>query len=114
MVRAAMSRPSSLSIIPVPQTQFPGMAIAHRDFRLNFCINNGSKSMPNVVPVFRAALLDRQLDDVSTFCDCGLWRVLMLLADDSSLRGLGRGGGHSQAHGRATQGLAPRLRPPQK
>ncbi len=59
-----MSRPSSLSIIPVPQTQFPGMAITHRDFRLNFCVNNGSKSMPSMVPVYKTHLLDQQLDDV--------------------------------------------------
>lgn len=60
-----MSRPSSLSIIPVPVAHFPGMAITHRDFRLNFCINNGSKSMPNVVPIYKVGQLDRQMDEVT-------------------------------------------------
>ena len=45
--RAQMSRPSSLSMIVVPNHQFPGLALTHRDFRFNFCINNGSKSMPS-------------------------------------------------------------------
>lgn len=59
-----MARPSSLSIIPVPQHQFPGLAITQKDFRLNFCINNGSKSMPSMVPIYSPDYLDELLDEV--------------------------------------------------
>jgi hypothetical protein len=63
-----MSRPSALlSKIAVPQTAFPGIALTQRDFRLNFCINNGSLSLSSVVPVYAAATLDRQLDEVHVF-----------------------------------------------
>ena len=52
LLRAAMSRPSTvLTKIPSPTTQFPGLALTQRDFRLNFCINNGSMSMLPYVPV---------------------------------------------------------------
>ena len=65
-----MARPSSLSIIPVPQHQFPGLAVTQRDFRLNFCINNGSKSMPSMVPIYSPDYLDELLDEVSVVCEC--------------------------------------------
>jgi len=61
-----MSRPKPLlSKIALPQTGFPGLALSQRDFRLNFCINNGSLSLSSVAPVYAAATLDRQLDEVS-------------------------------------------------
>ena len=63
-----MARPSSLSIIPVPQHQFPGLAVTQRDFRLNFCINNGSKSMPSMVPIYSPDYLDELLDEVRVKC----------------------------------------------
>lgn len=64
LLRAAMARPSGLSVIPVPNTQFPGIAITQRDFRFNYCINNSSRSLPGVVPVYTVKLLDKQLDEV--------------------------------------------------
>ena len=64
-IRAAMARPSSLSIIPVPHHQFPGLAVTQKDFRLNFCVNTGSKSMPSVVPIYSPQCLDELLDEVS-------------------------------------------------
>jgi hypothetical protein len=60
-----MTRPSTLSIIPIPQQQFPGLAITQRDFRLNFCINNGSKTMPSMVPIYSPAYLDELLDEMT-------------------------------------------------
>jgi len=65
ILRAQMSRPSSFSMIAVPQNQFPGLALSHRDFRLNFCINSGSRSLPSKVPVYRAHSLDAQLDEMT-------------------------------------------------
>ena len=59
-----MARPSSLSIIPIPQHQFPGLAITQRDFRMDFCVNNGSKSMPSMVPIYSPDYLDELLDEV--------------------------------------------------
>lgn len=35
------------------------------DFRLNFCINNGSRSMPKYIPIYRSDYLDRQLDEAT-------------------------------------------------
>ena len=59
-----MCRPSSLSIIPVPFNRFPGLALTQKDFRFNFCINNGSKSMPSMIPIYRPDNLDEFLDEV--------------------------------------------------
>ena len=60
--RAAMSRPSSLSIVPLPQHFFPGLALTQRDFRFNFVINNGSRG--RFVTIYTASQLDDQLDEV--------------------------------------------------
>lgn len=60
-----MSRPSPLlSKMSTPTSQFPGVALTQPDFRLNFCINSGSRSMPKFVPIYKAITLDRQLDQV--------------------------------------------------
>lgn len=60
-----MSRPSPLlSKITAPNTQFPGLALLRRDFRLNFCINNGSRSIQIPVPIYKPEKLDKQLDKV--------------------------------------------------
>lgn len=64
LLRAAMARPSSLSIIPIPLHHFPDLAVTSRDFRLNYCINSGSRSMPNCVPVYKPETLDEQLDQM--------------------------------------------------
>ena len=59
-----MARPSSLSIVAASNYQFPGLALTQKDFRFNFSINNGSKSLPSRVPVYKAETLDMQLDEV--------------------------------------------------
>jgi len=61
VLRAALCRPSPHTYL----AQFPGLALYQRDFRLNFCINNGSKSMPAVVPLYKANALDDQLDEAT-------------------------------------------------
>lgn len=64
MLRACMSRPSLLvSKLAAPNSQYPGLALTQRDFRLNFCINNSSRSMPQSVPIYHPETLDRQLDE---------------------------------------------------
>ena len=60
-----MARPPSFSVLAVPLTHFPGLALTHGDFRLNLCINSGSRSMPSRVPVYRAHSLDEQLDEMA-------------------------------------------------
>jgi len=61
-----MSRPSPiLSKITVPNSVFPGLALTHKDFRINFCLNCGSKSLPDEVPIFNVDDFDEQLDDVT-------------------------------------------------
>ena len=61
-----MSRPSPMiSKITVPNTVFPNLALTKRDFRINFAINCGSKSLPEEVPIFKSVNLDEQLDTVT-------------------------------------------------
>ena len=66
ILRAAMSRPPLLSqtTARIPRSNFPGLALTHRDFRFNFCINHGSISMPRQICIFRTDTLDKQLDEV--------------------------------------------------
>lgn len=60
-----MSRASPLlSKFTAPNTHFPDLALTYRDFRLNFCLNNGSRSIQTPVPVYKPHLLDKQLDHV--------------------------------------------------
>jgi hypothetical protein len=67
LIRGAMSRPSPLlSKIGAPNTNFPGMALTQRDFRLNFCINNSSHSLPATVPIYKVDTLDRVLDEYTS------------------------------------------------
>lgn len=67
VLRAAMCKSAMLSVKTMaPQTLFPSLAIKQRDFRLNFCINNGSSSMTSCVPVYTVDNLDRQLDEMTT------------------------------------------------
>ena len=66
ILRGAMSRPSPMiSKITVPNTVFPGLALTKKDFRINFAINCGSKSLPEEVPIFKPVTLDEQLDAVT-------------------------------------------------
>jgi hypothetical protein len=83
--RASMSKSSMLfSKTVAPQSVFPLFALKQRDFRLNFCVNNGSASMASCVPIYRAETLDRQLDEVSLRSQCSLFclRTLALCVDD--------------------------------
>ena len=66
ILRSAMSRPPLLNqtTARIPRSHFPGLALTHRDFRFNFCINHGSISMPRQIRIFRTETLDDQLDEV--------------------------------------------------
>ena len=55
-----------ISKITVPNTTFPGLALTQKDFRMNFCINCGSKSLPEEVPIFCSDSLDQQMDEVTS------------------------------------------------
>ena len=69
ILRAGMSRRDLLTNIynkfAPPNSQFPQLALSHGDFRLNFCINSGSRSLSKMVPIYKAELLDRQLDEMT-------------------------------------------------
>ncbi len=61
-----MSRPSDVLFkFVIPNQQYPEFALRQRDFRLNFCINNSSESLPSIVPIYKPVQLDSQLDMVS-------------------------------------------------
>lgn len=66
IIRAKMSYPSNfLSRFVLPKSQYH-FALARPDFRLNFVLNSGSLSMPSsVVPVYRAASLNEQLNSIT-------------------------------------------------
>lgn len=60
-----MSSPlQSLAKFVIPSSSFLGLALQQRDFRINFCLNCGSRSLLSSVPVFRAERLDEQMDVV--------------------------------------------------
>ena len=65
MARSSLFTPVAMTA--TPQTNFPGLALTHRDFRLHFAINNGSCSQLEEVPIYTPDRLDQQLDDVSVF-----------------------------------------------
>ncbi len=69
ILRAGMSRRDLLTNIynkfAPPNSQFPHFALSNGDFRLNFCINSGSRSLSKLVPIYKAELLDRQLDEMT-------------------------------------------------
>jgi hypothetical protein len=50
----------------VPKSSYPGFALTNRDFRFNFCVNNGSLSMPGAIFVYKAETLDEQLDEMTS------------------------------------------------
>jgi hypothetical protein len=64
VLRACMSRPllGATNTMTVPHSFFPDLALQSGDFRLNFAINNGSKTMMPGTVVFNAEDLDSQLD----------------------------------------------------
>lgn len=68
ILRSCMSRPAGvLSKLSTPHANYPEFALTSRDFRLNFCINNGSCTMPDAVFIYKPDILDSQLDLV---CIC--------------------------------------------
>jgi len=66
IIRAEMSYPSNfLSRFVLPKSQYH-FALMRPDFRLNFALNSGSLSTPtSVVPVYKAAMLNQQLNAVT-------------------------------------------------
>jgi len=66
IIRAEMSYPSILgSRFVVPKSRYH-FALSRPDYRLNFALNSGSLSMPtSVVPVYKAELLNDQLNSVT-------------------------------------------------
>ena len=71
ILKAVMTKPPRSAIglgraKQAPKSVFPGLALKHRDFRFNFCINNGSLAMPSTVCIYKAATLDEQLDHMTT------------------------------------------------
>jgi hypothetical protein len=72
VLRAGMSKPTSyvskmgVNLGSINTHVFPHLELKHGDFRFNFCINTGTKSMPAVIPIYRAAELDSQLDRATT------------------------------------------------
>ena len=50
----------------VPKSCFPGFALNNKDFRFNFCVNNGSLSMPGAIFVYKVDTLDEQLDEMTS------------------------------------------------
>ena len=66
ILRAASSAPSpKLSKFVVPSIRFPSLALKKRDFRINFCLNCGSGSMPSLVPIYNVKYLDEQFDEMT-------------------------------------------------
>jgi len=66
IIRAQMSYPSNfLSRFVLPKSQYH-FALVRSDFRLNFAMNSGSLSTPtSVVPVYKALILNEQLNNVT-------------------------------------------------
>ena len=65
IIRAAMNYPSQfISKFVLPKSQFR-FALSQPDCRINFALNCGSVSNPEVVPIYRATTLDTQLDSAT-------------------------------------------------
>jgi hypothetical protein len=69
VIKASMTKPPRLAMglgrhSSAPKSAFPGFALAKRDFRYVFCVNNGSLSMPGKICVYTPATLDTQLDEM--------------------------------------------------
>lgn len=66
IIRAEMCYPSNfLSRFVLPKSQYH-FALVKPDFRLNFCLNSGSLSMPTpVVPIYKANELNKQLNSTT-------------------------------------------------
>lgn len=76
VLRASSSAPSTkLSKFVIPSLKFPSLALKKRDFRINFCLNCGSGSMPSLVPIYDAEHLDRQFDEMTRIYMNGSFEV---------------------------------------
>jgi hypothetical protein len=65
IIRAAMNYPSQfVSKFVLPKSQFC-FALSQPDYRINFALNCGSVSNPDVVPIYSAITLDTQLDSAA-------------------------------------------------
>ena len=65
IIRSPLSFPTQfLSRFVLPKSTYD-FALKKADFRINFALNCGSMSNPKCVPIFRAPLLNQQLDAVS-------------------------------------------------
>lgn len=65
ILRKSMTKPLDvMSKLSIPQSQYPEFAIQSRDFRLNFCMINGSESMYKMIPIYHSSTMDAQLDFV--------------------------------------------------
>lgn len=65
IIRAAMNYPSQfVSKFVIPKSRY-SFALSHSDYRINFALNCGSISNPEVVPIYEAHRLDEQLEEAS-------------------------------------------------
>ena len=71
VIKAKMTKPPRQIIglgrnSQAPKSIFLDLALNHRDFRFNFCINNGSVSSPNEICIYKAETLDEQMDHMTS------------------------------------------------
>lgn len=62
-----MCKPSSALLskkIGAKQSNLGVLGLDLKDFRLSFCINCGSRSLPGFVPVYYPECIDQQMDEV--------------------------------------------------
>ena len=65
IIRAAMNYPSQfVSKFVLPKSKY-SFALSRSDYRINFALNCGSMSNPEVIPVYEAHRLDEQLEEAS-------------------------------------------------
>lgn len=63
VIRSAMNYPSQfVSKVVLPQSKYK-FAMNTADYRINFALICGSKSAPNIVPIYNVQFLDEQLDN---------------------------------------------------
>lgn len=65
IIRAAMNYPSQfVSKFVIPKSKF-AFALSRSDYRINFVLNCGSLSNPDIIPIYDAHRLDEQLEEAS-------------------------------------------------
>ena len=75
VLKATMTKPPRLALglgrnSSAPKSQFPGFALKNRDFRLIFCLCNGSISTPGKICIYMPDTLDAQLDAMTSVMLC--------------------------------------------